>query len=858
MTKSKIKREVLSPAEWALMVSESSLADFIVEVGRFSDKDGGDQKRVADIEETLSLCLVRGMLSQHGWREITRTVWEQRRQWEALVAGGHKSHKKVEETKALPTSKLHGRIQRVNRQEIVEQLEELLSDDEESDEGDLGEAEVSPEPTGATVDRTLDDEDADELSEAQQRLKDEFMMRALRHRALSWDQIPPTLRTRVEYMWAAPGLPTMWLDTGGVLGAEPSDDQAWPTHNAGRAWEQTVRSALDKWDKSVTREPQGTSAPKRPLETEEETKESNKEPRLLDDDTEKRLQQLAARWQGVPVTKPGNNTPWSTSTVTRYYDQNLALHRPDGPAETEEDVVGGFPNDVEKWMFHGRPGRVEPGLPTQVHGGRDTPFVQKWEHPLLPKMTRTNRAGGSRVERDHPNPLFHHSEKVTNAGMDRWNEAYRLDDRFQRIVPLGSWGGEGRFPKDLANKIVKEFLFYAPFPERLPKREEKVAETEGRGCRPEDEAPLPRGSAPEQGLRVLRRWSKPGLPTVKSMGFQGTNSRWWEVQLVPGGDWSVDDKDLVRAKSQWKAAGEPIIEDRVWRAEGMPTVRRSEGGDEVQLVEGGAWSSEKADVDRAKDQWNAVAPTGPPKRAREPRMDVLARAALLDYETPPKRSNDNDLSQRISRLYIAPKRWEEEEEEKKEPYYVPNFADGYGDPAAWAAKRRVERRRWSKDGLPTIVQLSGDPELDVVEELDANHRVLRVVTDAEVVGRAKDAWNEAAKSNPVPTAGKQLVVDDDDLTTMMLSAINKLPKRTTMVHGCWERMVYQQQIRKNDEEEASDSDESEASKSGSDTESEHEPKSPESQDKDEDEEKEPESPSTSSSSSSGSSDPEED
>ena len=269
------ERYKLSPAEWALMISESWLADTLVEVGKFSDENAdflawkalaAKSKHpsllalvdeVDRAEENFGLCVVRGMQSEFGWTKVEQVAWQQKLRWDLVKSLVRQGQERVEDgdTKAWPAtlsievqlqgleitevpqgqppSALHGKIRRVDREEVVAQLQELQ------------ELQTTTQTSGQ----------ASSSSDPASLLNEQFIQRAMRFVPAPRQWIPEPFRAKYLVMWIGPSivprqLPLMGVDVDGWFRAEQHAGLIYDETKS--IWERLCDAALLAWEASAS------------------------------------------------------------------------------------------------------------------------------------------------------------------------------------------------------------------------------------------------------------------------------------------------------------------------------------------------------------------------------------------------------------------------------------------------------------------------------------------------------------------------------------------------------------------------------------------------------------------------------
>ena len=270
----------LDSASWALLISESVLADTAVEVSLYTDRvavaplpdDVADELR--SLETTLLMCVVRGMSSELAWQKTSVVVWQQIRRWwlvkaalerhgaeislfdvDRLLIDLDASDADADANTPLPPSPLQGRIAPVSRDDIVDQLSELLGDDTDLT-STAAQAAPPPLRRAASAPNV-----GGGLPEHLLTLNGNFVNQA-------WAITAPTrvMHPRYALVWHSedPPLPLMAIDRRGIFSAVLPPDWVWPhgrPDDHHEVWVLAAMEALDRWRRVRRPAPSPSSSP---------------------------------------------------------------------------------------------------------------------------------------------------------------------------------------------------------------------------------------------------------------------------------------------------------------------------------------------------------------------------------------------------------------------------------------------------------------------------------------------------------------------------------------------------------------------------------------------------------------------
>lgn len=513
------KRFSLTPQQWALRVSESSMADFYVEVSLFDAEDPGLARwrklakrlklpslnalsdEVTAIKGTLGRCLVRAMLSEHAFPDVQRVEWQQKLRWDLVllildrgeervrrglkgktakvlwpdnlsfekVVASHKGKQVLSTPVGKVKSKLKNKISPVKRQLIIDELVQLQ---------DAIALVGGPSQTEGKHGR----DDPHSLSNPVKRSKN--------------DSKPMTLVDR-------------WLMDSKEMQDDADIDKAeLPSSTAARSSPPVLKVGKPGVDfltdeearqfvKDFTVPSQGGTS----------TTEGK---RGTDDDEEERFSDGSYR-------------------VLRQDGQGR-YHNDDGPAGTVYHPNGTVRN--HQYAIRGQHRRDIPGEPSYIGYYPDgSVWIERYEHPGLPEVVGDYLPGiGVRHTVNHivdPN--------VVNPALDQWNDAARRGhEQIRQLAPLDDWKVNNlHLPTELADEVY-DYYRVVPFPQRL-----KESATEGKHGRDEDEKEY-------RNIRH-RTWANPTLPTIRY------NADTDEYSTSAGGSamTTTDSTQVAVAMDQW-------------------------------------------------------------------------------------------------------------------------------------------------------------------------------------------------------------------------------------------------------------------------------------------------------------------
>jgi hypothetical protein len=389
---------------------------------------------------------------------------------------------------------------------------------------------------------------------------------------------------------------------------------------------------------------------------------------------------------------------------------------------------------------------------------------------------------------------------------DRWNHAAeKVGRERERLTMLDRWSmdGRNRLPRDVAQKIHREYLNVVPFPERLAEEKEYLAgvreserelkeaypemrwevkdsSTEAKHGRDEEndeesfrphpqqrEEPEPVRTVYPNGSVLTEYFDRDGRPHRRDgpAWIAEENGRTQQQYYTHGELGQLEPGSATYVTSDPKGL-------MSWQHPTLPplTSALDASGNEYWYVTGktkfrvkdtsGAAANDHKEVQYRKQRWNDAA--GKAGKQRE-RLSMLDRWSANGRDTLP-----TDIAGMIHEEYLN---------------WVP-----FPELNESRTQRRKESR-WEQPGLPTLVQGENG-----VFSLDNGN------TDPRLVDEAKDQWNNAAirAVEPQPqqsgTQGKATDVDDDIQLT--INAIELLPQEVHKIHGCFARMVYSYQQEK--------------------------------------------------------------